>query len=64
MFLIGTISTWASRSDLIHLFKLPRYAMELLRFNEAGVEVLVKVGILNLWSIVSTYLTDTAYVNV
>ncbi|KAM0897758.1 hypothetical protein ACQ4PT_022337 [Festuca glaucescens] len=50
------------RFDITEIAK--PYAMELLRFNEAGVEVLVKVGILNLWSMVSTYLTDGACVNV
>jgi hypothetical protein len=37
--------------------------MELLRFNEAGVEVLVKASFINLWSTVSTYVIDSASLN-
>jgi len=38
--------------------KFARYAMELLRFNEAGVEVVVKASF-NIWSKLLTYLYDS-----
>ena len=38
--------------------KFARYAKELLRFNEAGVEVVVKASF-NIWSKLLTYLYDS-----